>query len=145
MSRTRDVLGQLSTKVKGKLLPGIKRALAPNFNRLWKREVLEEQIAAHLMAEAHKITDKVKRAAFEQEIEARARALAENYQAAHLWGPGFGDEFEAGMAWAPNEVNQRLQSALAHAGADQAGLHRAPYGVEHAQGDQRDRQCQHAA
>jgi len=33
-----------------------------------------------------------------------------NYEAAHLWGPGFGDEAAAGMMLAPPEVNQVWQS-----------------------------------
>ena len=30
-----------------------------------------------------------------------------NYQASHLWGPGFGDEARAGIMWAPGLFNQR--------------------------------------
>lgn len=32
------------------------------------------------------------------------------YEAAHLWGPGFGDEAAAGIFLAPRELNQRWQS-----------------------------------
>jgi Bacterial toxin 4 len=33
-----------------------------------------------------------------------------DYEIAHLWGPGFGDEAFDGMMYAPREVNQVLQN-----------------------------------
>lgn len=33
-----------------------------------------------------------------------------DYEIAHLWGPGFGDEAWDGMMYAPREVNQRWQN-----------------------------------
>lgn len=38
-----------------------------------------------------------------------------NYEAAHLWGPGFGDEAAAGMMLAPRQVNQFWQNQGAEA------------------------------
>lgn len=42
------------------------------------------------------------------QIEVNGVSLA-NYEAAHLWGPGFGDEARDGIMWAPRELNQRIQ------------------------------------
>ena len=36
--------------------------------------------------------------------------FAEHYEAAHLWGPGLGDEAAAGIMFAPKFVNQELQN-----------------------------------
>jgi hypothetical protein len=33
-----------------------------------------------------------------------------DYEIAHLWGPGFGDEAWAGMSYAPRTINQELQN-----------------------------------
>jgi hypothetical protein len=40
-----------------------------------------------------------------------AGTLPADYQAAHLWGPGFGNEQAAGIMLAPSEVNLRFQNA----------------------------------
>jgi hypothetical protein len=40
----------------------------------------------------------------------RAELGVPGYEAAHLWGPGFGDEAAAGVLLAPREVNQIWQS-----------------------------------
>ncbi len=33
-----------------------------------------------------------------------------DYEVAHLWGPGFGDEARDGMMYAPREMNQEFQN-----------------------------------
>lgn len=77
---------------------------APNYNAEWSRTDLAGDIADRL----------VKRKGLDA-AAARAEAVAfsENYEAAHLWGPGFGDEAAAGMLWAPKDVNQNLQNGFA--------------------------------
>ncbi len=99
-----DALGVRSTTIEGELKPGMNRMLAPNFNRAWKRSDLADQIASSLIARKN-----MDQAAARQ----AADALAGNYEAAHLWGPGFGDEAAAGMLWAPIDVNQNMQNRFA--------------------------------
>ncbi|MBF9132057.1 hypothetical protein I0C86_24285, partial [Plantactinospora sp. S1510] len=77
-----DHFGARTVVIEGKVLEGIKdRALnAPNYNR-----------------ESHW-------------RDLRAELNVPNYEAAHLWGPGFGDEAAAGIMLAPRDVNQIWQS-----------------------------------
>ena len=51
-----------------------------------------------------------------------------DYEIAHVWGPGFGDEAMDGLMYAPREVNQRFQNEFVesrlrelHAMASKAG------------------------
>ena len=74
---------EVETVIEGRLLEGMDRDTAPNYNR--------EKIWSTL----RKLHPELK--------------LAE-WEAAHLWGPGFGDEAAAGMMLAPKEVNQVWQN-----------------------------------
>lgn len=78
-------LNQTETTIKGYLQPGIQNRSrnAPNYNK--------EALWAILRAEHPQMT---------------------GWEAAHLWGPGFGDEAAAGILLAPKLVNQRLQNDL---------------------------------
>ncbi|MGB7547884.1 MAG: DUF4157 domain-containing protein [Terracidiphilus sp.] len=101
----RDVFGLKNTTIEGELKPGLDRKLsAPNYNREWKRSDLTDDIAARMVKSG---------GADPKAAKAAATAFAENYEAAHLWGPGFGDEAAAGMMWAPKDVNQMMQNRFA--------------------------------
>jgi Bacterial toxin 4 len=78
-------LNQTETTIEGYLQPGIQNRSrnAPNYN--------EEKLWAILRAKHPQMT---------------------GWEAAHLWGPGFGDEAAAGILLAPKSVNQRLQNHL---------------------------------
>lgn len=99
--------GVVNTVIEGILMPSInpRKKLAPNYNELrqWRREQLEEALMGPLLDAG--LT--------KPQARARAKAFSANYEAAHLWGPGFGDEAAAGMMWAPVEVNQRMQNRFA--------------------------------
>jgi Domain of unknown function (DUF4157)/Bacterial toxin 4 len=99
-----DALGVKETTIEGELKPGMNRALAPNFNKAWKREDLAEEITESLV--------RYKKMSPE-DAQKFAKDLMDNYEAAHLWGPGFGDEAAAGMLWAPIDVNQNMQNRFA--------------------------------
>jgi hypothetical protein len=75
-----DVFGARSVTIEGTLQDGIPRGNAPNFNREGHWQDLRHELGVP------------------------------NYEAAHLWGPGFGDEAAAGIMLAPSEVNQVWQS-----------------------------------
>jgi hypothetical protein len=77
-------MNEAEVVIQGRLLPGMDRAnAAPNYNRetIWSR-LRQEHPELRL----------------------------EEWEAAHLWGPGFGDEAAAGMMLAPKEVNQEHQN-----------------------------------
>jgi hypothetical protein len=76
--------GSRSVIIEGELRPPLVRATAPNYN--------------------------------DEAVWATLRDLypdTAGYQAAHLWGPGFGDEAAAGMMLAPSEVNLVWQNGWA--------------------------------
>ena len=80
------------------------RPTAPNYNKEWLRKDLADDVAASLTA---------RKGMSAAEARAAGEALSKNYEAAHLWGPGFGDEAAAGMMWAPTDVNQMMQNRFA--------------------------------
>ena len=86
MKQITNPFNETETVITGRLIAGMDRTTAPNYNR--------EALWARLRAEhpALKLTD---------------------WEAAHLWGPGFGDEAAAGMMLAPKEVNQVWQNQKA--------------------------------
>lgn len=47
---------------------------------------------------------------FNQELPSASSVGLPDYEIAHLWGPGFGDEAWDGMMYAPRDVNQFLQN-----------------------------------
>lgn len=53
---------------------------------------------------------RVKAPSFEHRMPTGSRLGLPNYERAHLWGPGFGDEARAGIMYAPDTVNRELQS-----------------------------------
>jgi hypothetical protein len=77
-----DALGARTVEIEGKLLTPVKDRPrnAPNYN--------ENQVWKDL----------------------RDEMGLKGYEAAHLWGPGFGDEAAAGMMLAPHDVNQIWQN-----------------------------------
>ena len=102
--QARDVFGLETTSIDAEMQAGMNRAKAPNYNKLWKRSDLVDEVSRTL-AQTKGLTQKQARAA--------AEALANNYEAAHVVGPGFGDEAAAGMMWAPRDVNQKMQNGFA--------------------------------
>jgi hypothetical protein len=51
--------------------------------------------------------------------------LLRNYDRAHLWGQGWGDEAFDGIMYAPRELNQRFQSFFRGMGLDSGGVERS--------------------
>lgn len=89
ISFLRDPDGRYAVKIKGKLKdslyrgkgkPPVGKTKAPNYNRSRKF------------------------------VSNRQAGLDSNWENAHLWGPGFGDEAAAGMMKAPRAVNQWYQN-----------------------------------
>lgn len=72
--------GTTAIEIKGELQPPLPRNLAPNYN--------DDALKASDLADA----------------------TVAGYEAAHLWGPGYGDEARDGIMLAPREVNQWLQN-----------------------------------
>jgi hypothetical protein len=83
MRQTTNAMNEVETTIEGRLLPGMNRPTAPNYNR--------DAVWASLKA-------------------AHPELRLGDWQAAHLWGPGFGDEAAAGMMLAPEFVNQEVQN-----------------------------------
>ncbi len=81
--RINTVDNSQTVTITGEILPAMDRLRAPNYNNEEMWRVLREN---------HNLPD---------------------YQAAHLAGPGFGDEAAAGMMLAPSEVNLVLQNGRA--------------------------------
>ncbi len=95
ISASRSPRGRFEVTVEGFLLPPLwrnsgqpppGRVRAPNFNSAF----LTKQNA--------------------KDLRARWPAI-DQYQMAHLWGPGFGDETPAGMMWAPAQMNLDIQNS----------------------------------
>ena len=100
-----NALGAFAAKITGRLLTPIPREAAPNYNkREPNRRMVDLQPA---LASYFKGTGKTS-----AEADERAFMIACRYDAAHLWGPGFGDEAVAGIMWAPDEFNRKLQNLL---------------------------------
>ncbi|MBD0274814.1 MAG: hypothetical protein ICV73_23170, partial [Acetobacteraceae bacterium] len=100
-----DMLGAFTAKITGRLLESIPREAAPNYNRLYpnrRMADLQPALADHFRATGRTHAD----------AEERAFRIATRYEAAHLWGLGFGDEAAAGIMWAPVDFNQGLQNRL---------------------------------
>ena len=83
MRQITNPFNEVETVIEGRLLPGMNRDTAPNYNA--------ETLWATLRA-------------------THPELQLGDWQAAHLWGPGFGDEAAAGMMLAPNDVNQIWQN-----------------------------------
>lgn len=95
-----DAFGARSVTIEGTLQDGIRRADAPNYN--------DERHWGDL----------------------RKELGVPGYEAAHLWGPGFGDEAAAGMMLAPREVNQVWQNDGAERFLRELGAEARAYGGE---------------
>jgi hypothetical protein len=96
--------GEFTAKITGRLLEPIPRAIAPNYNRK-SPNVRQRNLFPHLrdsFCEHMTFT----------EAASLAEELTYKYEAAHLWGPGFGDEAAAGIMWAHINFNQQIQNRL---------------------------------
>jgi hypothetical protein len=100
ITKLRDAFGAIVTKIDGILQPGMNRSTAPNYNKRWPRAQMVAELAPEFERQGLSPAD----------ARTKATAFANNYEAAHLWGPGFGDEAAAGMMWAPISVNQEVQN-----------------------------------
>ena len=84
--------GVRNVALRGELLPALKRKSAPNYNRGMPPT---------------------------SSLPAAVRHFVAGYEWAHLWGPGFGDEAQAGLMLASAQVNRYLQSHGAVWGIEQ--------------------------
>ncbi len=61
-----------------------------------------------------RLLDSIKRKNFQNRSghfhQAGELGLTGDWELAHIWGPGFGDEAAAGIMWAPERVNQDFQN-----------------------------------
>jgi hypothetical protein len=117
--------GQLTVTIEGELRDPLYRddgpapagqTKAPSFEKggdYARSKALEKPFADHLIEQRTTAgMTAEQKAQVVKQAKTDAAALADNYEAAHLWGPGFGDEAKAGIMFAPKQVNQELQNRL---------------------------------